>query len=99
MYKKICYVVLLKEAIMMIIDTFFLNTKSEKVFALGTKLALAEGCFLFNTEGHHVIQVACTNEKIICPVDDISEKLIYMPIENNCFISRLPNRFGHGVSK
>jgi hypothetical protein len=79
---------------------FLINTNTKLVYAVGNQIPVLEECFIFEDSGHHILKISETDENtVIFPVDLIKEKVIYMHVGNNKYVTVMPNRFGHGVFK
>lgn len=99
MKRRVCYVVMCNNRNLLKIKTFILNCLSKVVYALADVLHINENCFLNAESGKHIIRVSESNERAVIPVENLKEKLFFIEVENNKFISRMPNMFGHCVFK
>ena len=97
---RISYIVICRNGLIVAIEYFLLNTVSCEVFLFGQELKLAQNHYMFDDAGHHILQVIPGDERCILPVTQILEKVIHMKLgENKQYISRSPNKYGHGVLK
>ena len=99
MKKRICHVVCCVNGELASVEYFLINTSTESVFAVCTRVNLEENCFVNAESGHHILQVRFSDEQCYVRVEDINEKVIFMTIEGISYVCRLPNGHGHSVFK
>lgn len=99
MYKRNCHIVLCENGNMVNIHIFIFNPRTKEVHVLGNKLVLAPACYLCTDAGHHLLRVLEQDELVIFSVSEFVEKLFYMNVDGQAYVSRAPNRYGHGVLK
>jgi len=100
MKRHISYVVLLQSGLIVEIQKFLLNLKSDIVYADVSYYKLSNDCYFFNEFPKHLLRIEITPEKRIINVSEIKEVLFFVRWkEDACTICRMPNIYGHGVLK
>ncbi|WAQ98464.1 LOW QUALITY PROTEIN: hypothetical protein MAR_022837, partial [Mya arenaria] len=63
-------------------------------FAVLTAHEVAQNCYISEGSGRHIIKIIQTEQQNVISVSRIMDKLFYMAVDNDRFVSRLPNAHG-----
>lgn len=99
MKKRLCHIVRCENGDIRKIMFFVVNTQTEKVYAYAYKIEVHEDSFICDTLPRHIIRVIETEVPEVIPVDKILDKVFLLHIDNDSFITFMPNKIGHSVFK
>lgn len=101
MKKRVCYVHVVKcqNGTILKLLYFLQNTVTFKLFACAKKINVHPESFVLTNGPKHIIRVEQSEEFVVIPVEEITEKLFFMAIHEKLYIAYLPNMVGHSVFK